>query len=314
MSDALVEQWTAEQLHQASLAVFSDSNLSFTVRSTPATLHTRGAEGVPSVYRFANCTVEGLKTVGGLDISFRNSSGDEGVAVLVVLSFPELKVLHTVSRRIDLSSTPYVHSFLSFREADHYAALVDDSRAIPGATMPQVLFVDGNGRWHPRQAGSAVAVGLKTGIPTVGVAKEYHPLQPSSPSLPSSHSPDPSGPFPPDFRSNQKGMRKACQHLLQQRDDWLGLPAPQSSTKEPAASQPGPDFDRNEYWGAAVLTSPSRTASNPVYVSPGHQLSITTCIDLVLSCCTESKVPEPIRKADSIGRAEVRKIWGTCEG
>jgi len=34
----------------------------------------------------------GLDTVAGVDISFRDRNGDEGVAVLAVLSYPELKV------------------------------------------------------------------------------------------------------------------------------------------------------------------------------------------------------------------------------
>lgn len=37
--------------------------------------------------------VEGLSVVGGLDISFReDGTGEEGIAVLAVLSFPQLRV------------------------------------------------------------------------------------------------------------------------------------------------------------------------------------------------------------------------------
>lgn len=51
----------------------------------------------------------------------------------------------------------------------------------------------------------------------------------------------------------------------------------------------------------AVFTSPSPSASNPLFVSPGHRLSLSTCIHLTLACCTEARVPEPVRRADAIG-------------
>lgn len=71
---------------------------------------------------------------------------------------------------IDLRQTPYIPSFLSFREAEPLAALLDDLR-LEGGPMPQLLFVDGNGRWHVREAGSAVVVGQLTDLPTVGVGE-----------------------------------------------------------------------------------------------------------------------------------------------
>ncbi|GAA6007790.1 hypothetical protein JCM10207_004875 [Rhodosporidiobolus poonsookiae] len=296
-----ITHWTAEQHLQAAAASFHDDSLPFACAAPAASVLPSVHALAPSVYREdAPPSFDGLDTVGGLDISFPDAAGDEGIAVLAVLSFPELELLHTLTRRITLSSTPYVHSFLSFREADHYTALVDELRAQPGARVPQVLLVDGNGRWHPRQAGSAVAVGVKTGLPTLGVAKEYHPLHASSFAAPPAPL-DPPLPFPPDFRASQKGMRSAAKALLTRRGDWFGLVPP-------------PDSPDEAYWGAAVLASPSRGASNPLFVSPGHRLSLATCVRLALACCTESKVPEPVRRADAIGREEVRKLWGSSSG
>ncbi|GAA6027539.1 hypothetical protein JCM8097_007912 [Rhodosporidiobolus ruineniae] len=316
---ALLDSWTAEQHRQRSLAVFTDSDLDFAVHAPAEPALPASPSQTPPIHRLdpAKLEIDGLHTVAGLDISFPpgSDSGDEGIAVLAVLSFPDLKPLHTLTRRISLSSTPYIHSYLSFREADHYVALVDELRAMPGARMPQVLFVDGNGRWHPREAGSAVAVGVKTGIPTVGVAKEYHPITSasSSSSAPSSSAPastsaDPPPPYPLDFRFTQKGMRKACQHLLQKRGDWLGLVPPDPAL--PADGGCGAAGTSEDYWGAALLSSPSKTASNPVFISPGHRLSLETCVALTLACCRESKVPEPVRRADAVGREEARRIWG----
>ncbi|KAL8278978.1 hypothetical protein RQP46_008647 [Phenoliferia psychrophenolica] len=149
--------------------------------------------------------------------------------------------------------------------------------------MPQVLFVDGNGRLHPREAGAAVAVGLATDIPTLGVAKEYHPLDAESPL--ELEPADPSLPFPREFRSSQKGMRLACKHLLRKRGDWIGLSGSNSPT---------------EYIGAALRTSPDPSSTNPVFVSSGHRLSLESSLRMVMASCSASRVPEPIRQADAI--------------
>ncbi|KPV75244.1 uncharacterized protein RHOBADRAFT_43732 [Rhodotorula graminis WP1] len=296
----LVAQWTADQLRQAALACFDDDDdLPFAAaRASTTTLLPRAHPLAPTVHRedVDRLDVAGLDTVAGVDISFRDRSGDEGVAVLAVLSFPELKLVASFSRTVSLASTPYVHSYLSFREAHFFVDLVDELRRTrPDVPVPQVLFVDGNGRWHPRQAGSAVAVGVETGLPTVGIAKEFHPLHsPSLDSTSSSHSsPNDPPPFPTDYLTSQRGMRAACQALLQQRGDWLGL-APPSST---------------EHWGAALLSSPSRNAQNPIFVSPGHRLSLETSVRLALACTREGKIPEPVRVADRLGREEARKLW-----
>ena len=37
---------------------------------------------------------------------------------------------------------------------------------------PQILMVDGNGIWHTRGFGCASHIGVKFGIPTLGVAKK----------------------------------------------------------------------------------------------------------------------------------------------
>jgi deoxyinosine 3'endonuclease (endonuclease V) len=50
--------------------------------------------------------------------------------------------------------------------------------ALPPEEHPQVIFVDGHGRWHEREAGLATALGVSVGIPTIGIGKAYHPLRP----------------------------------------------------------------------------------------------------------------------------------------
>ena len=74
---------------------------------------------------------------------------------------------------------PYVPSFLAMRELQHLCNIWDKATAsLPSQDMPQVVFVDGFGRWHERQAGLATAFGVERGIPTIGIGKEYQVLRP----------------------------------------------------------------------------------------------------------------------------------------
>jgi deoxyinosine 3'endonuclease (endonuclease V) len=53
-------------------------------------------------------------------------------------------------------------------------------------------------------------------------------------------------------------------------------------------------------WGAAFQATPN--ISNPIYISVGHRISLTTAIMLTRQCC-RYRIPEPIRQADRISRA-----------
>merc|ERR1719313_1815268 len=43
---------------------------------------------------------------------------------------------------------------------------------VPEKWRPQAVLVDGNGVFHPRRCGSATHLGIVTGLPTIGVAKD----------------------------------------------------------------------------------------------------------------------------------------------
>ncbi|KAH0450130.1 hypothetical protein IEQ34_020822 [Dendrobium chrysotoxum] len=57
-------------------------------------------------------------------------------------------------------------------------------------------------------------------------------------------------------------------------------------------------------WGAAVLSTPD--SLKPIYISPGHRISIDSSIRVVKLCC-KFRVPEPIRQIKNIS-AEVQRI------
>jgi deoxyribonuclease V len=56
---------------------------------------------------------------------------------------------------------------------------------------------------------------------------------------------------------------------------------------------------KKETIGAVVRT---RTRVNPMFISPGHLISIETSIKYVLACCKGYRLPEPTRLADKLSK------------
>ncbi len=56
-----------------------------------------------------------------------------------------------------------------------------------------------------------------------------------------------------------------------------------------------PLIDRGETVGSVLRT---RTGVRPVYVSPGHRVSLETAVELVLQAAPRYRLPEPVREAD----------------
>ena len=157
----------------------------------------------------------GLNYIGGLDISFRSLTSNDAVASLAILSFPQLELLDVISENVTLE-VPYVPGYLSMREAKPLVSLIKRYRSSEHAhRSPQVFFVDGNGRLHERQAGSATMIGVLANVPCLGIAKEYH-----SP-IPVQNLEDKA---PLHFRASQKAFREVTTDKLVKRGDWLALP------------------------------------------------------------------------------------------
>lgn len=72
---------------------------------------------------------------------------------------------------------PYVPGFLAFRELPSLLSLLEEVIATSPEIRPDLILVDGNGLLHPQRAGIACHIGYKTGIPTVGVAKNLFLLE-----------------------------------------------------------------------------------------------------------------------------------------
>ncbi|GAA2087085.1 endonuclease V [Streptomyces albiaxialis] len=103
-------------------------------------------------------------TVAGADVAYDDESGVCAAAVVVVDS----RTLDVLDRAVAVRPVefPYVPGLLAFREAPPLLAALDELRA-----RPDILVCDGYGVAHPRRVGLASHVGVLTGIPSLGVAK-----------------------------------------------------------------------------------------------------------------------------------------------
>ena len=90
-----------------------------------------------------------LHHIGGVDISFDKTTPDHACAMLTILSFPELEVLHTSSALVEMTE-PYIPGFLAFREVGFLLERLEAVRRGGEGLVPQVILVDGNGVLHPR--------------------------------------------------------------------------------------------------------------------------------------------------------------------
>jgi len=110
-----------------------------------------------------NAAVPQFRTVAGLDSAYDDSGNV--VAAVVVLDAATLTPVDTATAR-GTADFPYIPGLLAFRELPTTIAALEKL-----TTTPDLLVCDGQGLAHPRRFGLACHVGLLTGIPTMGVAK-----------------------------------------------------------------------------------------------------------------------------------------------
>ena len=199
--------------------------------------------------------------VAGVDQAFVD---DRAVSAVVVLRGREV-----VERAFSVVPTeiPYVPGLLSFREGGAILAAFEQLDA-----EPDVVFVDGSGRIHYREAGLATHIGVTLDVPTVGVAKNLlcgTPTESLDRKLP------------------------AGERIPIEADDEVET-AP-NGTVLGEAVQTRQYASENQY-------------INPLVVSPGHRVSAETASELVLATAAGYKLPEPTRLADSAADEHKRTI------
>ncbi|WP_338702430.1 endonuclease V [Streptomyces sp. Q6] len=106
----------------------------------------------------------GTGTVTGIDVAY-DDEHDVVAAAAVVLDAATLDVLEEATA-VGHVAFPYVPGLLAFREIPAVLGALEALRTDPG-----LVVCDGYGRAHPRRFGLASHLGVLTGLPTMGVAK-----------------------------------------------------------------------------------------------------------------------------------------------
>ncbi|MES2820646.1 MAG: deoxyribonuclease V [Pseudomonadota bacterium] len=105
-----------------------------------------------------------LQLIAGVDVGFEQR-GAVTLAAAVLLRADTFELLDQQVVRLP-TTMAYVPGLLSFRELP---ALLAALRALP--RVPDLIYCDGQGIAHPRRLGIASHLGVVTGLPTIGVAK-----------------------------------------------------------------------------------------------------------------------------------------------
>jgi len=265
---------------------------------------------------------------GGVDVSFPENDQDPAVAVYVVLQVSlNGQCTHVYSDWEYFQLTmPYIPSFLAFREIDPLVRLVNKQRDTKPDCTPNVILVDGNGIFHPRRAGLACFLGVRTCIPTIGIGKTLFA----------------EGGLTKEtvWSGIDRSVQRAVQHLQSQAVTYDTSPYLLFDGHSiSAGSSPDDIIYRGELHeldpthcfglcqplqipdnestriiayalvgsGGRVVSKTKKTGSKlPIFVSVGHNISLSEAVrtTAMLSCV---RIPEPVRQADLMGRNLLRQ-------
>lgn len=106
-----------------------------------------------------------LRLIAGLDVAYAKDD-DRLAAAVVVLDADTLAVVESVSA-VGQAAFPYVPGLFAFRELPTLVTALERL-----TTAPDLLVCDGQGIAHPRRFGLACHLGVLTGLPAIGIAKQ----------------------------------------------------------------------------------------------------------------------------------------------
>jgi len=109
-------------------------------------------------------TFPSLKTIGGADVAY-SRDGNFLQGAIVVLSYPEMKLIDTATAKGEISF-PYIPGLFSFREGPILVKAFQGLRV-----KPDLLILEGHGTAHPRGLGYASHMGLWFNLPSIGSAR-----------------------------------------------------------------------------------------------------------------------------------------------
>lgn len=346
-SEACEEQlkiWKSEQHHIASQVVVRDDDDWINSREAVSQeeehnsnddSHTNATTSHAA--RFKRLPRLGTKRAlyGGVDVSFpQDDSSAPSVATYVILEATTTSATTTLSvvyqdfMFFDLT-IPYVSSFLAFREIDSLEFLVRKQMRDTPHLTPSVVLVDGNGILHARRAGIACFLGVRTGIPTIGIGKTLYcedgldketiraSIDRTLQALLQDQLANISLQIPKDDRSRHVLMDTMnhrpddfCDPSLVDREAILQQLAPLwrgVAVKLEGASGHVLCAALLGHGGAIGAKRRTRSGTkNPIYVSVGHNISLDEAIVLCVEL-SQARIPEPVRQADLWGRELLRQ-------
>ena len=197
--------------------------------------------------------------VAGVDQAFLE---DRAVSAVVVLRGDEVVERAFAVTPLEIT---YVPGLLSFREG---GPIVDALSTLDAD--PELLFFDGSGRIHYREAGLATHMGVAFDVPAVGVAKNLLCGTPDG--------------AVDDLAEGERVPVLADADVTAPDGECIGY-AVQSRQYDSGAQ-----------------------SINPLWVSPGHRVSAGTAADVVLSTTAGYKLPEPTRLADAYADEVKREV------
>ena len=213
--------------------------------------------------------VRKVKYVGGFDISYSKTNGNDVVSFVVIDD--ELNVVYKkcveYNDAVDGKREPYKSGYLAFCEVPCFKKIWNLVKVDPAfqAVKPEVVIIDGNGILHQRKCGSATHIGVEFGIPTIGVAKNLLFVD---------------------------GLDKNVIKLRLRNKMKNGI----HSLKLVGKS----GFEYGYAW-----CNPKGKVQNPVYISAGNMIDNEKSLEIV-EAFSQFREPEPTRVADRISRNHLK--------
>ncbi|KAG7348583.1 deoxyribonuclease V [Nitzschia inconspicua] len=325
---------------------------------------------------------------GGVDVSFptrgdqeANNQQQPSVAVYVIIDKRTMKTVYQDHEFFYLEM-PYIPTYLAFREIQPLQRLVHRQVHDRPELTPHAILVDGNGIWHPRNAGIACFLGTRLNLPTIGIGKSllyeggwtriklaeemdtfvnalehcirgYPPylkeqlqrnrglimkrIDTNPPSIGCQDSINSHDTATPDMAVVQRGhsmiskgktVANHCdadvldrQRALQELAPYcngIAMPVRNIEDNSDSSQNGSVEARRFQVLGAALIGHGGRVASSanrppisgstqPIFVSVGHQLSLSKAVQITASLCL-ARIPEPVRQADLRGRELMRQM------
>ncbi|KAE8231247.1 hypothetical protein CF326_g3742 [Tilletia indica] len=193
--------------------------------------------------------------------------------------------LKTLTIRNPPPPFPYIPGLLAFRELSPLLSLLSQ---LDEQEKPDLLLCDGQGIAHPARCGLASHLGVLMGLPSIGSAKNWF-----------------IGRTMDDEDSDQDEEEGGGK---KQHPKFLNLPTTRGS-RIPLYLSPSKDNEAEEPISNVLR---SQTGINPIFVSPGHRISLHQATEVVLALCGQYRLPDPIRMADHSSREALRE-WAAEE-